>query len=133
MCPMSITEKLSQIKGKAAFWGNEARLRFVGLERSLATDLFVALLFLTTGLICFGLGRISVLEIDSAGVSFQPQAEAALVVPATVIASKTGTKYHLPWCSGAISIKEGNKLVFENAAAARKAGYAPASNCKGIE
>jgi hypothetical protein len=48
------------------------------------------------------------------------------------VASKSGTKYHLPWCSGALSIKEGNKVWFNSKEEAEKAGYLPASNCKGI-
>jgi hypothetical protein len=49
-----------------------------------------------------------------------------------VVASKTGTKYHFPWCSGARTIAEKNKIWFNSAEEARKAGYQPASNCKGL-
>lgn len=48
------------------------------------------------------------------------------------VASKSGTKYHLPWCSGAQRIKEENKVWFETKEEAEKAGYSPAANCKGI-
>lgn len=48
------------------------------------------------------------------------------------VASKTGTKYHLPWCSGAARIKEENKVWFTSKADAEAAGYEPALNCKGI-
>ena len=47
-------------------------------------------------------------------------------------ASKSGTKYHLPWCAGAKSIKEENKIWFDTKDEAEKAGYTPAANCKGI-
>ncbi|MEK7120782.1 MAG: hypothetical protein AAB840_01690 [Patescibacteria group bacterium] len=50
-----------------------------------------------------------------------------------VVASKSGSKYHLPWCSGASTIKEENKIWFDSVEEARKAGYTPAGNCKGIE
>ena len=50
-----------------------------------------------------------------------------------VIASKNGTKYHYPWCSGAQTMKEENKIFFESIAAARAAGYLPAGNCSGLE
>lgn len=50
-----------------------------------------------------------------------------------VVASKSGTKYHLESCPGANSIKEANRLVFASAAAARAAGYTPAANCKGLQ
>lgn len=48
------------------------------------------------------------------------------------VASKGGTKYHLPWCSGAQRIKEENKVWFSTKAEAEAAGYSPAANCKGI-
>lgn len=51
-------------------------------------------------------------------------------VPPTVVASKTGKKYYYPWCATARRIKEENKVTFENAAAAEKAGYTAATNCK---
>ena len=48
------------------------------------------------------------------------------------VASKSGTKYHYPWCPGAQSIKEENKIWFFTKEEAEKAGYQPASNCKGL-
>ncbi len=48
------------------------------------------------------------------------------------VASKNGTKYHLPWCGSAKQIKEENKIWFTTKEEAEKAGYTPASNCKGI-
>lgn len=48
------------------------------------------------------------------------------------VASKKGTKYHLPWCPGAKQIKEENKLWFDSTEEAEKAGYAKATNCKGL-
>ena len=51
----------------------------------------------------------------------------------TVVASVSGTKYHLPWCSGAKRINEQNLVTFSNALEAKEAGYQPAKNCKGLE
>jgi hypothetical protein len=48
------------------------------------------------------------------------------------VASKKGTKYHLPWCPGAKQIKEENKLWFDSKEEAEKAGYTKATNCKGL-
>lgn len=48
------------------------------------------------------------------------------------VGSKHGTKYHLPWCSGALRIKDENKVWFTTKEEAEAAGYTPASNCKGI-
>ena len=50
-----------------------------------------------------------------------------------LVGSKTGTKYHFPWCSGAQRIKNENKVWFGTPEEARKAGYTPAANCKGLE
>jgi hypothetical protein len=49
-----------------------------------------------------------------------------------VVASKTGTKYYLPSCSGASRIKDENKIYFATAAQAQAAGYGPAANCPGL-
>lgn len=48
----------------------------------------------------------------------------------SVVGSKNGTKYHLPHCSGAGSIKEENKVWFASESAAQAAGYTRAGNCK---
>src|SRR3989338_722502 len=50
-----------------------------------------------------------------------------------LVASKGGAKYHFPWCSGAQRIAEANKIWFSSVEDARKAGYTPASNCKGLK
>lgn len=50
-----------------------------------------------------------------------------------VVASKSGSKYHFPWCAGASQIKEENKIWFNSIEEARTAGYTPAGNCKGLE
>ena len=49
-----------------------------------------------------------------------------------VVASKNGTKYYPPDCAGAARISDANKVWFISPAAALKAGYEPASNCKGL-
>ena len=49
-----------------------------------------------------------------------------------VVASKGGLRYHFPWCSGAQKISAENKLWFNSIEEAQKAGYTPASNCKGL-
>jgi hypothetical protein len=60
-----------------------------------------------------------------------------ILVPAEKLAgkyaaSKKGTKYYLPTCSGAKSISEANKIWFSTKEEAERAGYAPAATCKGI-
>jgi hypothetical protein len=50
-----------------------------------------------------------------------------------LVASKSGQKYHFPWCAGASQIADKNKIWFNSYDEAQKAGYTPASNCKGLE
>ncbi len=76
----------------------------------------------------------------SSAVSLPPQAlsgqaagAAAVVTDTTVIASKSGTKYHYPWCPGAKQIKETNRISFATPLEARASGYTPAANCPGLE
>jgi len=50
-----------------------------------------------------------------------------------VVASKSSTKYHYPWCSGAKRIAPKNLITFSSIDEARKAGLTPAANCKGLK
>jgi hypothetical protein len=61
------------------------------------------------------------------------EGQVPLVKPGQVVASKNGTKYHLPTCPGAKQISDKNKITFNSAEEARAAGYSPASNCKGLK
>jgi hypothetical protein len=54
-------------------------------------------------------------------------------VSGSYVASKNGTKYHYPWCSGAKRIKDENKVWFNTVEQALAAGYTPAANCPGLE
>lgn len=79
----------------------------------------------------------AVLGVDDAtSEKISPTApSAAKVLGATTgayVASKNGTAYHLPTCTGAKQIKEENKVWFATKADAELAGYKPAKNCKGI-
>lgn len=49
-----------------------------------------------------------------------------------IVGSKTGKKYHFPWCAGAQQIKEENKVWFANEEEAKAAGFTPAANCRGL-
>jgi hypothetical protein len=50
-----------------------------------------------------------------------------------LVASKTGKKYHFPWCAGASQIAEKNKIWFDSYAAAQSAGYTAAANCPNLK
>lgn len=119
---------------------------------------YYGVLLICIALAAFGLGRLSGLtqvstsNIASAGIerfdahpkietvstetesteSQDGASEPAVSSAKTYVASKNGTKYHLPWCSGAQRMKEENKVWFETKEEAEAQGYAPAANCKGI-
>ena len=129
--------------------------------KGIVTDdaFFYAVLLVLVGLVAFGLGRQSVAEIVATTPPVQvfPGAAAVQVVKATesvttettvippasvsdtttaniaVVASRSGTKYHLPDCPGAKQIKETNVITFASIDLARAAGYEPAKNCPGLQ
>jgi hypothetical protein len=99
------------------------------------------------GFVSFGLGRLSTLEGVKPGLTIlYPPGYSEMLgaaapgarldgVPASgeVVASKQGSKYFLPTCSGAKVITAKNLITFASAAEAEKAGYTPAGNCKGLQ
>ncbi len=112
------------------------------------TDVVLILIILSTAILSFLLGRASVIQKESpiqnfteSNTKYQVIESKPSVLTSTstanlensqYIASKSGTKYHLPWCAGAKQIKEENKIFFNSKDEAERAGYTPASNCKGI-
>lgn len=103
------------------------------------------LILIVIGLCAFGLGRLSALkeagprlvingapEVSSnaaaVGLVSQEEAQSGGVL----VASKSGSKYYLPTCSGASRIKEENKVWFVSAEEAEASGYEPAANCPGL-
>jgi hypothetical protein len=106
-------------------------------------DVILAIVIVMVAMIGFGLGRLSKtkegrLPLAIENAQNNANAQAALSIMTTtadgaVVASKNGTKYHFPWCPGAATIKEENKVTFASVEEARKAGYQPASNCKGLK
>jgi hypothetical protein len=104
---------------------------------------FYALLVVFIAVVAFLLGRNSMVytQSHSAGVQIsqlttppaEPTTDAFTTDQATVVASRSGTKYHLPTCPGAKQIKETNKIVFSSTAEAKAAGYSAAANCEGLE
>jgi len=123
------------------------------LERQ---DVFLATLIVLVAFASFGLGRLSKIKTARLPVKIDPvrnqndlvsngveQMAAVGKVIGEVgsevksagmyVASKNGTKYHFPWCSGAKAISEANKIWFNSVEEARAAGYTPAANCKGLK
>ncbi len=50
-----------------------------------------------------------------------------------VIGSKSGKKYYFPWCGTVKRIKPENQVPFSSIEEARKAGFTPGGNCKGLK
>ena len=118
-------------------------------------QIFYGFMIILVGISSFALGRISV-EKESAvkpGVKMiNPIAIPASTLTAETInnnytvsnviphsaiksqfvASKNGTKYYLPNCSGAKRIKPENLINFPSQEAAEAAGYGKAANCPGL-
>ena len=109
-------------------------------------DILLVMVIVLTALTSFGLGRLSRIRENKMPITIEnlPAAVASVsdlkkseptIVETTegkLVASKNGTKYHFPWCSGAKRIKESNKIWFASKEEAEKAGYTPAVNCKGL-
>lgn len=77
--------------------------------------------------------------LDASGVQVAPGAlPAAAAAPILgtpghgYVASKSGSKYYLPTCSGVGRIKEENKVWYATKADAEASGLTPAANCPGI-
>lgn len=83
----------------------------------------------------FGLGRLSAV-VDAKPLvrvyTATAAAQAAMPAGGQYVASRTGSTYYFPWCSGALKIAPQNERWFKSEDAARSAGYRPAKNCKGL-
>ncbi len=121
---------------------------------------YTILLILVIGSIFFALGRLSSLEERHTPirVEYPARTQTGAVVEAeanqnttpaiennaltnttdssgggAVIGSKSGKKYYFPWCGTIKRVKPENQVPFASIADARKAGYLPAKNCKGLQ
>lgn len=123
------------------------------IEKCKSKEAYTAALIILVAFASFGLGRLSKLQEGKAPIRIEQASAAVLSSPpfqggdkgvvkgeevkivsgGRVVASKSGTKYHFPWCSGAARISDANKVWFNSVEEARKAGYTPASNCKGLK
>lgn len=96
----------------------------------------IAIIFLI-GFGSFGLGRLSVLETVRPPVLITDSPAIAesrgMNIGGLIVASRTGSAYYFPWCAGAQKIAQANQIWFGSEAEARRSGYAPAKNCKGLK
>lgn len=122
---MNIAEARAKLKERI-------KSRFAALPE-VSQDVLLVMILVLACVASFGLGFL-------AGRDAGEQGSAAVVVAfplvatttGEVVASKSGSKYYLPWCAGADRISKQNKVWFESADAARAKGYSPAANCKGL-
>ena len=66
-------------------------------------------------------------------VPLEPNSTSREVVLQKVVGNKQSKIYHLENCPGALKMKEENKIYFNSAGEAQKAGYRPAGNCAGLQ
>ncbi len=116
--------------------------------------IFFGLLIVLVGVTSFGLGRLSVVlepkttskigineliinDISDTevvtGTQITQPIKAKDDVLEELVASKSGTKYHLLTCPSASQIKSENRILFSSRLEAEAAGYKPASNCPGLQ
>lgn len=146
---MSIKDLFLKIK----VWGGNSVFTFKHkTESATRADFFTAIIIILVAFAGFGLGRLSALEgkklpiLIEKNQSFSPSSNEIvsnqkLTSTKTIqnsseksfVAAKSGTRYYFPWCGGVSRIKEENKVWFASEAEARKAGYTPAANCKGLK
>lgn len=103
---------------------------------------FYSALLVLVAVASFGLGRQSIVSSTENKTVKPPQNQIQALVPLTnstvgqsdalggVVASKSGSKYHLPDCPGASQIKPENVIEFVSVTEAEAAGYEPAANCQ---
>jgi len=116
----SIRDSVSQIKASGAF--------DVG-------DIVLVAVVVLVGFSAFALGQLAVVQEKQPAVrAFERSIldEPPLRVGGLVVGSRRGSKYHYPWCTGARSMNEENKIWFDSVEDAQEAGYAPAGNCTGL-
>lgn len=103
-------------------------------------DLILVVTIILVALISFGLGRLSKIGESRTPITIENlnkveplSNQGSTLTDKTIVASKNGTKYHYVWCPGAATIKQKNKIYFSTIEEAKKAGYTPAANCKGLK
>jgi len=118
-------------------------------------DLYIVIMIILVATASFGLGKLSSYEKSRTPISIintrnaiykdvfdtglssstknQLPVNQPVQVSGEVVASKSGTKYYYPWCSGVSKIKEDNKVWFKSIEDAKLAGLTPASNCVGLK
>lgn len=106
--------------------------RLFAPKASIPRDVLIITILALSSTLSFGLGYLAGIDAGQApSISVGESPLVATTTDGQVVASKSGSKYYFPWCSGVDRISTANKVWFSSAAFARAAGYSPAENCKG--
>ncbi|PJE59748.1 MAG: hypothetical protein COU85_01930 [Candidatus Portnoybacteria bacterium CG10_big_fil_rev_8_21_14_0_10_44_7] len=119
-------------------WPQSRGERWRNFLRQNQSEIVTVLALVFVGLTCFALGRLTASDFNST-LKFTPAALTSLVgektkktvsenEPIRFVASKSGAKYHWPWCSFAERIKEENKIYFDTEQQAQADGYSRCGN-----
>jgi len=92
-------------------------------------EIVLAVSIILISMISFNLGKVKAARDLNEKIRIYDSGEETSNIEFQVVASVNSNKYHFPWCSGTSTIKDSNKIVFENEAAAIAAGYILAGNC----
>ena len=146
---MSINDLPTKIKSHFANTKDYIYSKENGLK--IKEDLLIVLLLVLVGTASFCQDKLSSLKKKKMPISILKTKDAMLASVALssdssidqtkteiqgkgiVVASKSGTKYYYPWCSGVSKIKEENKVWFLSIEDAKTAGLTPAANCSGLK
>ena len=111
-------------------------------------ELYLAAVIILVATISFGLGRLSKIREEKTPITIENVATSTEIIANTTnsqratltvdankifVASRNGKKYYYGWCASASVIKEQNRIWFSTREEAKKAGYEPAANCKGLK
>ena len=111
-------------------------LKIKGLAADMVHEWGLVIIVFLVAIASFGLGRLSALEEARPPISITQAPSAAnqqaMAPGGLLVAARSGSVYYYPWCTGASKILLQNQRWFQSEDAARKAGYAPAKNCKGL-
>ena len=110
----------------------EAREKCKKYIASVPQDVLLVIILLLACLLSFGLGYLAGKDYDNGSPVTLETSPLVASTADQIIASKNGTKYYLPWCSGVDRITDANKIYFDSEESAKAQGYSPASNCKGF-
>jgi hypothetical protein len=111
----------------------EIRARCKARLHAVPKDALVLFVLVLASGVSFGLGYLSGVTAGQGALLSESTAPlSAATTSDSVVASKGGTKFYLPWCSGAARISDANKVWFASPADALAHGYTPASNCTGL-